>query len=173
MLNGPIDAKTAKVGVLMGSQSDWPIMQATAQTLTRLQVAYETRILSAHRTPDRAMTYGKTAASRGIEVVIAGAGGAAHLAGLLSAVSLVPVLSVPMPGQLLGIDSVFSSLQMPRGVPVGVLGVGESGAVNAALLAVAILSLSDHALAERWQQYRAELTATVCEQPHQEDDSGV
>ncbi len=150
----------------MGSQSDWDTMRHAAEMLRQLEVAAETRIVSAHRTPDRLADYAKTAAGRGLQVIIAGAGGAAHLPGMCAAWTALPVLGVPMESRALqGIDSLLAMVQMPAGVPVGTLAIGRAGAVNAALLAAAILALADPALAERLSAYRAAQTATVAERP--------
>jgi len=154
------------VGILMGSQSDWSTLRHAAQTLQRLQVPHETRIVSAHRTPDRLSHYAKTAAGRGLQIIIAGAGGAAHLPGMCAAWSALPVLGVPVESHSLnGIDSLLSIAQMPAGVPVGTLAIGRAGAVNAALLAAAILALADPALAGRLQALRAAQTEAVAEAP--------
>lgn len=143
------------VGVLMGSASDWPTMEHCVATLTELGVPNEARVLSAHRTPDDAIEYSATAASRGLKVVICAAGGAAHLAGVISAKTLLPVLGVPMRGWATdGMDALLSTVQMPGGVPVGTLAIGKAGAVNAALLAVAILAVSDPALGQRYADFR-------------------
>lgn len=154
------------VGVIMGSKSDWPVMRATAEVLKALGVAHEIRIVSAHRTPDRLYDYAKGAQGRGLKVIIAGAGGAAHLPGMTAAMTLLPVLGVPVPSKAMsGLDSLYSIVQMPAGVPVGTLAIGEAGATNAGLLAAQILSLSDPALAKRLAAWRAERTATVAETP--------
>ncbi len=156
----------AAVGIIMGSQSDWPVLRRAAETLDQLGVPYEARIVSAHRTPERLYTYAASAKERGLRVIIAGAGGAAHLPGMTAALTLLPVLGVPMGnGALGGQDSLFSIVQMPAGVPVGTLAIGEAGAVNAALLAAQILALSDGALADRLEAYRARQTASVAEAP--------
>jgi len=156
----------AAVGIIMGSQSDWPVLRRAAETLDQLGVPYEARIVSAHRTPERLYTYAASAKERGLRVIIAGAGGAAHLPGMTAALTLLPVLGVPMgSGALGGQDSLFSIVQMPAGVPVGTLAIGEAGAVNAALLAAQILALSDGALADRLEAYRARQTASVAEAP--------
>ena len=150
------------VGVLMGSQSDWETMVHAVNKLTDLGVPHEVRILSAHRTPDQLLEYAGTAEARGLEVVIAAAGGAAHLAGIVAAKTILPVLGVPMESKALhGIDSLLSMVQMPAGVPVGTLAIGQSGAVNAALLAAAILARSDPALRQRLEAFRQEQTAKV------------
>lgn len=155
-----------RVGVVMGSQSDWATMAAAAETLTTLSIPYETRIVSAHRTPDRLHRYAAEARARGLRVLIAGAGGAAHLPGMLSAGTTLPVLGVPMHGYALaGLDALLSIVQMPAGVPVGTLAIGRAGAVNAALLAAAILALSDPALAARLDAWRAAQTAAVADAP--------
>ena len=154
------------VGIIMGSQSDWPTLRHAAEMLARLEVPHETRIVSAHRTPDRLREYATTARARGLRVVIAGAGGAAHLPGMCAAWTSLPVLGVPVESQALkGMDSLLSIVQMPAGVPVGTLAIGRSGAVNAALLAAAILATSDPALAERLDAVRAAQTAGVASEP--------
>ncbi|MFM9977847.1 MAG: 5-(carboxyamino)imidazole ribonucleotide mutase [Sphingomonadaceae bacterium] len=149
----------------MGSQSDWDTMRHCAETLDALGVPHETRIVSAHRTPDRLYDYAKGAAARGIRVIVAGAGGAAHLPGMAAAMTPLPVLGVPVESQALkGIDSLLSIVQMPGGVPVGTLAIGKAGAINAALLGAAILALSDAALAERlaaWRQAKTDSVATA------------
>ena len=160
----------AKVGVIMGSQSDWATMKHTCDTLTELGVPHASQIVSAHRTPDRLAAYAKSARDRGLCVIIAGAGGAAHLPGMCAAQTSLPVLGVPVATHnLTGMDSLLSIVQMPAGVPVGTLAVGRAGAVNAALLAAAILALSDPALAARLDAYRAAQTASVAEMP--DDDT--
>ena len=147
---------TPLVGIIMGSQSDWPTMRRAADVLAELGVAYESRIVSAHRTPDRLYTYAKTAKERGLKVIIAGAGGAAHLPGMTAAMTLLPVLGVPVQSKALsGQDSLLSIVQMPAGVPVGTLAIGEAGATNAGLLAAEILALNDQKLSERLSQWRA------------------
>jgi len=157
---------TPKVGVIMGSQSDWATMKHACDTLTELGVPHATQIVSAHRTPDRLAHYAKTARDRGVAVIIAGAGGAAHLPGMCAAQTSLPVLGVPVATHALtGMDSLLSIVQMPAGIPVGTLAVGRAGAVNAALLAVAILALSDPALAARLDAYRAAQTEAVTEAP--------
>jgi 5-(carboxyamino)imidazole ribonucleotide mutase len=157
------------VGIIMGSQSDWPTLRQAADTLGRLQVAYETRVISAHRTPDRLAAYGRTARERGLKVIIAGAGGAAHLPGMCAAWTPLPVLGVPVRSRALsGMDSLLSIVQMPAGVPVGTLAIGEAGAVNAALLAAAMLATTDPILAARLDAFRAEQTSAVAEQPDDE-----
>ena len=155
-----------RVGVIMGSQSDWATLRHATETLSALDIAHEARIVSAHRTPERLAEYAKHAASRGLAVIIAGAGGAAHLPGMCAAWTSLPVLGVPVESQALkGMDSLLSIVQMPAGIPVGTLAIGRSGAINAALLAGSILALSDPALASRLAAYRAAQTASVAEQP--------
>jgi 5-(carboxyamino)imidazole ribonucleotide mutase len=158
--------QTPRVGIIMGSQSDWPTLVHAAETLTRLAVPHETGIVSAHRTPDRLRTYAVTARERGLKVIIAGAGGAAHLPGMCAAWTSLPVLGVPVESHALkGMDSLLSIVQMPAGIPVGTLAIGRAGAVNAALLAAAILATSDSALADRLDALRAEQTAGVADAP--------
>ena len=155
-----------QVGVIMGSQSDWDTMRHTVATLDRLEVAHEVRIVSAHRTPDRLQEYARTARSRGLGAIIAGAGGAAHLPGMCAAWTSVPVLGVPVESAVLrGVDSLLSIVQMPAGIPVGTLAIGRAGAINAGLLAAAILAAGDPALLGRLEQLRAEQTAGVAEAP--------
>lgn len=157
----------ALVGVIMGSQSDWPVMRRAAEMLATLDVPHEVRIVSAHRTPARLATYASTAAQRGLRVIIAGAGGAAHLPGMTAAMTNLPVLGVPMATRALsGLDSLYSIVQMPAGVPVGTLAIGEAGAANAGLLAAQILALMDPALAERIAAWRKAQTESVAEVPH-------
>lgn len=154
------------VGIIMGSQSDWATMAHAAETLTALEVPHETRIVSAHRTPYRLATYAGAAAGRGIRVIVAGAGGAAHLPGMCAAYTQLPVLGVPVQSHALtGMDSLLSIVQMPAGIPVGTLAIGRAGAVNAALLAAAILALTDPALAARLADWRAAQTDGVAEFP--------
>ncbi len=161
------------VAVIMGSQSDWAVMRRAAETLEALGVGYDARIVSAHRTPDRLVAFAKAARREGFKVVIAGAGGAAHLPGMTAAFTTLPVFGVPIPSRALsGEDSLFSIVQMPAGVPVGTLAIGEAGAVNAALIASAVLALSDPALAERLEAWRAERTAEVAERPDGEGAAG-
>lgn len=158
--------ETPKVAIVMGSQSDWSTMKCAADVLDELGVAYDARIVSAHRTPDRLHDFGKGAAGEGFQVVIAGAGGAAHLPGMLAALTHIPVLGVPVKSKALkGLDSLLSIVQMPAGVPVGTLAIGEPGATNAGLLAAAILAGSDEALSQRLQDWRAARTAAVGEVP--------
>ncbi|MGB3165357.1 MAG: 5-(carboxyamino)imidazole ribonucleotide mutase [Alteraurantiacibacter sp.] len=156
----------ADVAIVMGSQSDWPTMQCAAKVLEELGVSHEARIVSAHRTPDRLHAFGKGAYGEGFKVVIAGAGGAAHLPGMIAALTHLPVLGVPVQSKALnGMDSLLSIVQMPAGVPTGTLAIGEAGATNAGLLAASILALSDDALAERLKAFRAAQTDKVAEQP--------
>lgn len=155
-----------QVGVIMGSQSDWPTMTEAADILDALGVAYETRIVSAHRTPDRLWDYGRTAVERGLQVIIAGAGGAAHLPGMMASKTRVPVIGVPVQTRALsGVDSLYSIVQMPKGYPVATMAIGAAGAANAGLLAAGILALQDPALAERLEQWRAALSASIPEEP--------
>jgi 5-(carboxyamino)imidazole ribonucleotide mutase len=159
-------AVDAKVGIIMGSQSDWPTMKHAADTLTALGVRFEAKIISAHRTPDRLYAYAKSAKSRGLHVIIAGAGGAAHLPGMAAAMTTLPVLGVPIESRILkGQDSLLSIVQMPAGIPVGTLAIGEAGATNAALLAAQILALNDADLAARVETRRQQQTASVAEDP--------
>jgi 5-(carboxyamino)imidazole ribonucleotide mutase len=153
---------SAQVGIIMGSHSDWATMKHAADILGELGVAHETRIVSAHRTPDLLFEYASTAIERGLHVIIAGAGGAAHLPGMTAAKTRLPVLGVPVSSKALsGIDSLLSIAQMPRGIPVGTLAIGEAGALNAGLLAAAIVALHDPAVAARLDAYRAAQTARV------------
>ena len=155
-----------KVGLIMGSQSDWPTLRAAGEILDALGVAYESRIVSAHRTPDRMSAYAKGAAGRGLKVIIAAAGGAAHLPGMTASMTSLPVLGVPIESKALkGMDSLLSIVQMPGGVPVATFAIGEAGAKNAALHACAILGLGDDALAKRLAEWRRKLTDSVAEQP--------
>jgi len=159
-------AVTALVGVIMGSRSDWETLRHTAETLEKLGIAHETRVVSAHRTPERLFDYAKQAAGRGLKVIIAGAGGAAHLPGMAASMTHLPVLGVPVQSAALaGVDSLLSIVQMPAGVPVGTLAIGRAGAVNAALLAGSILALEDAALAARLIAWRAAQTESVPESP--------
>ena len=152
-----IDSKPPVVGIIMGSQSDWDTMRHTAEMLAKLDIPYEARVLSAHRTPDLLFEYAGSAQSRGLAVLIAGAGGAAHLPGITAAKTLLPVLGVPIESKALhGLDSLLSMVQMPSGIPVGTLAIGQAGAVNAALLAAAILARHDSALGDRLQSFRDE-----------------
>ena len=155
-----------EVGIIMGSQSDWPTMKEAAEVLDELHVAYEARIVSAHRTPDRLWTYGREAVGRGLKVIIAGAGGAAHLPGMMASKTRVPVIGVPVQTKALsGVDSLYSILQMPRGYPVATMAIGPAGAKNAGLMAAGILALNDPALAERLDAWRAALSASIPEGP--------
>lgn len=154
------------VGIIMGSQSDWSTMTHTADTLDALQIPYETRIISAHRTPDRLVDYARSAKQQGLQVIIAGAGGAAHLPGMTASMTPLPVLGVPIESKALnGMDSLLSIAQMPGGVPVGTLAIGKAGAKNAGLLAASIVALTDAAVAERLDAWRAAQTDAVAEQP--------
>jgi 5-(carboxyamino)imidazole ribonucleotide mutase len=154
------------VGLIMGSKSDWDTLKVAAETLDALGVAHEVKVVSAHRTPQRLYDYAQSAKARGIRVIIAGAGGAAHLPGMTASLTPLPVLGVPVTSKSLnGLDSLLSIVQMPKGVPVGTLAIGEAGAVNAALLAAAILALGDDALAARLDAYRAAQTDAVGESP--------
>ncbi|TXM69155.1 5-(carboxyamino)imidazole ribonucleotide mutase [Methylobacterium sp. WL12] len=157
------------VAIIMGSQSDWATMRNAADTLDALGVAYDARIVSAHRTPDRLVAFAKGAKAAGFKVVIAGAGGSAHLPGMAAAMTSLPVFGVPVESKALsGQDSLLSIVQMPAGIPVGTLAIGRAGAVNAALLAAAVLALSDDALAQRLDAWRAAQTASVAERPETE-----
>src|SRR5690348_702184 len=159
-------AKPARVGVVMGSRSDWETMEHAAAVLTELGVPHEVRVVSAHRTPDLLFSYAEEAVGRGIQVIIAGAGGAAHLPGMLAAKTRLPVFGVPVQSKALnGMDSLLSIAQMPAGIPVGALAIGRAGAVNAGLLAVAVLALQDAALADALDNWRAQQTRSVLDQP--------
>ncbi len=154
------------VGITMGSRSDWETLQGAAETLLALQVPHEVEVVSAHRTPDKLFAYAEAAEQRGLRVIIAGAGGAAHLPGMMAAKTLLPVLGVPVQSRALnGMDSLLSIVQMPAGIPVGTLAIGSAGAVNAALLAAAILAGDDPELRERLRQYRAQQSDRVLEHP--------
>jgi 5-(carboxyamino)imidazole ribonucleotide mutase len=154
------------IGIIMGSRSDWETMRHAAETLDALGVAYETKVVSAHRTPDRLYDYARSAAGRGLRVIVAGAGGAAHLPGMAAAMTRLPVLGVPVESRsLAGLDSLLSIAQMPAGIPVGALAIGKPGAVNAGLLAAAILAISDEALAARLDAWRKDQTDSVAERP--------
>ena len=154
------------VGIIMGSQSDWPTLREAASVLDELGVGYEARIVSAHRTPDRLWTYGREAAGRGLRVIIAGAGGAAHLPGMMASKTRLPVIGVPVQTRALsGVDSLYSIVQMPRGFPVATMAIGAAGAANAGLMAAAILALSDPALAARLETWREALSASIPEAP--------
>ena len=162
------------IAIIMGSQSDWPTMRHAAEILDLLGVAYDARIVSAHRTPDRLVTFAKGARAEGFKVVIAGAGGAAHLPGMTAAMTPLPGFGVPVESKTLsGRDSLLSLVQMPPGVPVGTLAIGKAGATNAALLAVAVLALNDPALAERLDAFRERQTASVAERPVDTDPAGA
>jgi 5-(carboxyamino)imidazole ribonucleotide mutase len=155
-----------KVAIVMGSQSDWPTMQCAAAVLGELGVEHEARIVSAHRTPERMYEFGRTAHEQGFSVIVAGAGGAAHLPGMLAALTHLPVLGVPVKSKALkGLDSLLSIVQMPAGVPTGTLAIGEAGATNAGLLAASILALGDEGLSQRLREWRAAHTAAVSEAP--------
>ncbi|MCB2116452.1 MAG: 5-(carboxyamino)imidazole ribonucleotide mutase [Rhodobacteraceae bacterium] len=155
-----------KVGIIMGSQSDWPTMKEAAAVLDELGVPYEAKIVSAHRTPDRLWAYGKTAVERGLQVIIAGAGGAAHLPGMMASKTRVPVIGVPVQTKALsGVDSLYSIVQMPKGYPVATMAIGSAGAANAGLMAAAILANGDAALAERLDAWRAALSASIPDAP--------
>ncbi len=157
---------TVPVAIIMGSQSDWATMRHAADTLDALGVAHDARIVSAHRTPDRLVAFAKGAKAAGFKVVIAGAGGAAHLPGMTASMTSLPVFGVPVESKALsGQDSLLSIVQMPGGIPVGTLAIGKAGAINAALLAAAVLALSDEALAARLDAWRAKQTASVAERP--------
>ena len=154
------------IGIIMGSQSDWPTLRNAAEILDDLHLPYETKIVSAHRTPDRLWTYGKTAIDRGLKVIIAGAGGAAHLPGMMASKTPLPVIGVPIQTKALsGVDSLYSIVQMPKGFPVATMAIGAAGAQNAGLMAAAILALSDPELAARLAQWRANLTASIANEP--------
>ncbi len=157
---------SAPVAIVMGSQSDWPTMKCTADALDALEVTYEARIVSAHRTPARLVAFAQNAADEGFKVIVAGAGGAAHLPGMIASMTHLPVLGVPVKSKALsGQDSLLSIVQMPAGIPVGTLAIGEAGATNAGLLAASILALGDPALSERIKAWRAAQTAGVAERP--------
>lgn len=157
------------VGIIMGSQSDWPTLSQAAVLLDELGVIYEKRIVSAHRTPDRLWDYGKTAVDRGLQVIIAGAGGAAHLPGMMASKTRVPVIGVPVQTKALsGVDSLYSIVQMPRGYPVATMAIGSAGAANAGLMAAGILALQDTALATRLDAWRAALSASIPQEPTDE-----
>ncbi|SLN72270.1 5-(carboxyamino)imidazole ribonucleotide mutase [Roseisalinus antarcticus] len=161
------DAQTdPKVGIVMGSQSDWPTMKEAAAVLDELGVPYEARIVSAHRTPDRLWDYGRTAAGRGLQVIVAGAGGAAHLPGMLASKTRVPVIGVPVQTRALGgVDSLYSIVQMPRGFPVATMAIGGAGALNGGLMAAQIVALGDPGLGARIDAWRAALSASIPEAP--------
>ncbi|OWY06493.1 5-(carboxyamino)imidazole ribonucleotide mutase [Thioclava sp. IC9] len=160
---------SVKVGIIMGSQSDWTTMKEAAEILDELGVEYEAKIVSAHRTPDRLWSYGKTAVERGLHVIIAGAGGAAHLPGMMASKTRVPVIGVPVQTRALsGVDSLYSIVQMPKGFPVATMAIGAAGAANAGLMAAAILAVSDKDLAKRLDGWREKLSASIKEEPEDE-----
>jgi 5-(carboxyamino)imidazole ribonucleotide mutase len=155
-----------RVGIIMGSKSDWETMRHAADTLDELGIAHETKVVSAHRTPKRLYDYASSAKQRGLKAIIAGAGGAAHLPGMTASMTALPVLGVPVESQALkGMDSLLSIVQMPAGIPVGTLAIGKAGAVNAALLAAAMLATSDETLSQRLEEWREKLTGSVAEAP--------
>lgn len=155
-----------KVAIVMGSQSDWPTMRLSAETLETLEIEYEARIVSAHRTPERLVDFATNAKAEGFQIIIAGAGGAAHLPGMIAAMTVLPVFGVPVRSKALsGVDSLYSIVQMPGGVPVGTLAIGEPGAINAALLAASVLALNDEDLAERLEAHRARQSEAVPQFP--------
>jgi 5-(carboxyamino)imidazole ribonucleotide mutase len=157
------------VAIVMGSQSDWATMQHAAETLDALKIPHDDRIVSAHRTPDRLVAFARGARAEGFKVIIAGAGGAAHLPGMIASMTALPVLGVPVESKALqGMDSLLSIVQMPAGIPVGTLAIGEAGATNAALLAAAVLALSDDELCQRLEAYRAEQSRKVAEHPRKD-----
>ncbi|WP_106751457.1 5-(carboxyamino)imidazole ribonucleotide mutase [Pannonibacter carbonis] len=169
MANGSAEA-AAPVAIIMGSQSDWPTMKHAAETLDRLGVAYEARIVSAHRTPERMFDFAKAARGNGVKVIIAGAGGAAHLPGMTAALTPLPVFGVPIESRTLkGEDSLLSIVQMPAGIPVGTLAIGKAGAVNAALMAASVLALTDMGLADRLDAFRTAQTEAVADFPTDEE----
>ena len=161
--------KQARIGIIMGSQSDWRTLKEATGILHELQLPFETRIVSAHRTPDRLWDYGKTAVERGLQVIIAGAGGAAHLPGMMASKTRLPVIGVPVQTKALsGVDSLYSILQMPRGYPVATMAIGAAGAANAGLMAAGILALQDTALAQRLEAWRKALSDSIPEVPKDE-----
>lgn len=167
-----MSAETPVVGIIMGSVSDWDTMAHAAEQLDALAIPYETRVVSAHRTPDLLFDYAETAAGRGIQVIIAGAGGAAHLPGMCAAKTLLPVFGVPVQSKALnGLDSLLSIVQMPAGVPTGTLAIGRSGAINAALLAASVVALSDTGVRDRLQTFRDQQTQRVLDRPDPSVDS--
>lgn len=154
------------VGIVMGSQSDWSTMKNAATVLDELAISYESKIVSAHRTPERLRSYGMSAVGRGLKVIIAGAGGAAHLPGMMASNTRLPVLGVPIHSRSLnGLDSLYSIVQMPKGIPVGTMAIGAAGAANAGLMAASILAINDVAVAARLDQWRADQSASVAEDP--------
>ena len=157
------------VGLIMGSQSDWSTMKYAANILEELEIKFEKKIVSAHRTPDRLWEYGKTAAERGLKVIIAGAGGAAHLPGMIASKTCIPVIGVPIQTKALaGLDSLYSILQMPKGYPVATMAIGTSGASNAGLMAASILGTQDHLISKRLNDWRSELSASIQDEPFDE-----
>jgi 5-(carboxyamino)imidazole ribonucleotide mutase len=157
---------SVQVGIVMGSQSDWPTMKEAAQILDDLGIPWEAKIVSAHRTPDRLWSYGSSAVERGLQVIIAGAGGAAHLPGMMASKTRIPVIGVPVLTRALsGVDSLYSIVQMPKGYPVATMAIGGTGAVNAGLMAAGILALSDPGLAQRLEDWREDLSASIPEEP--------
>jgi 5-(carboxyamino)imidazole ribonucleotide mutase len=161
-----VKERLARIGIIMGSQSDWETMKHSAATLDRLGIGFETRIVSAHRTPDRLVSYAKNARERGLKAIIAGAGGAAHLPGMTASMTPLPVLGVPVESHALkGLDSLLSIVQMPGGIPVATFAIGKPGAINAALFAASLLALDDPAVAAALDDWRAEQTAAVAETP--------
>ena len=158
-----------RVGIIMGSQSDWPTLRLAAEVLDELDVAHEAKIVSAHRTPDRLWDYGQSAVERGLQVIVAGAGGAAHLPGMMASKTRLPVIGVPVETRALGgLDSLYSIVQMPRGYPVATMAIGAAGAANAGLMAAQILALADPGLAERLEAWRAALSASIPAAPSDE-----
>ena len=157
------------IGLIMGSQSDWSTMKYAATILEELEIKFEKKIVSAHRTPDRLWEYGKTAAERGLKVIIAGAGGAAHLPGMIASKTCIPVIGVPIQTKALaGLDSLYSILQMPKGYPVATMAIGTSGASNAGLMAASILGTQDHLISKRLNAWRSELSASIQDEPFDE-----
>ena len=166
MSTADMESADVSVAIIMGSQSDWPTMKLAANVLDELGVSYETRIVSAHRTPDRLWEFGRTAVDRGLKVIIAGAGGAAHLPGMMASKTRLPVVGVPVQSKALsGVDSLYSIVQMPKGFPVATMAIGAAGAANAGLMAAAILAVSDPALGGRLDAWRAALAASIPEVP--------
>ena len=162
------NARSPVVGIIMGSQSDWPVMREAAKILEDMGVAFEAKIVSAHRTPQRLVEYATTAKDRGLKVIIAGAGGAAHLPGMAASMTPLPVLGVPVQSKALkGLDSLLSIVQMPKGIPVGTLAIGEAGAANAGILAASIIALQDEAVAAKLDAFRAAQTESVKEVPEE------
>jgi 5-(carboxyamino)imidazole ribonucleotide mutase len=164
----PIDIAISRVpvGIVMGSQSDWDTMKNATAVLDELEIPYETKIISAHRTPERLRSYGHAAVGRGIQVIIAGAGGAAHLPGMMASHTRLPVLGVPIQSRALsGVDSLYSIVQMPKGVPVGTMAIGAAGAANAALMAVSILAIGDPVIARKLDEWRSAQSDSVAEEP--------